>query len=364
MLSRLRAAVLIAALPLACPACADSQAAPAPPSVPVLPPPVAAPSPETNDAVAAPAPQETAPGELRIVISAVGDCTLGSDHRSARAPGSFHVEMDALGNDYRVPFSSVLDVLSKDDLTIANLETTLSTATTRIEAPFVFSGKPEYAQILTEGSVEIVNVANNHSYDLGVAGYKETLGALSHHGVGAFGNGIVDTRVIKGVEVVNLGYTGGRSDIRDGVMRAVKKHKRPDNIVIVSFHWGIEGVNYPNDEQKLLGRAAVSAGADLVLGHHPHVLQGIERYKGRQIVYSLGNFVFGGHSNPDDKESIIYQATFTSKDGRMQQSEAQILPVRISSVTDRNDFRPVLLDGADKERVLARIEQYSALLNK
>ncbi len=363
MLSRLRAAVLTAALPLACPACADSQAAPAPPSVPAPPPPVAVRPPETT-AAAAPSPQETTAVEPGLVISAVGDCTLGSDYRIARAPGSFNVEMDALGNDYRVPFSGVFDVLSKDDLTIANLETTLSSATTRIDAPFVFSGKPEYAQILKEGSVEIVNVANNHSYDLGVAGYEETLSALSRHGVGAFGKGRVDRRVIEGVEVVNLGYTGGRSDIRDDVMRAVKKHKRPDNIVIVSFHWGIEGVNYPNDEQKLLGRAAVSAGADLVLGHHPHVLQGIERYKGRQIVYSLGNFVYGGHSNPADKESIIYQATFTSKDGRMQQSEARILPVRISSVTHRNDFHPVLLDGADKERVLARIEQYSALLNK
>jgi poly-gamma-glutamate capsule biosynthesis protein CapA/YwtB (metallophosphatase superfamily) len=367
-----RGLVLVPLLVFALPACSDSQAAPAPPAeraAPPAPPPKVAPAKEEPRAAAEPeegrAPEiiPTKSSDTTIVISAVGDCTLGTDYRVARAPGTFNLEMEAVKNDYRYPFSGVVGVLARDDLTIANLETTLSTAKTHIEATFVFAGKPEYAQILKEGSVEIVNVANNHSYDLGVKGFRDTLAALREHGVGFFGNGHIDKRVIKGIEVVNLGYTGGRSTIRAAMAGHVKANKRPDNLVIVSFHWGVEGINVPIDEQKHLGRAAIDAGADLVLGHHPHVLQGIEAYKGKQIVYSLGNFVFGGHSNPADKDSMIYQALFTQKDGRVEPSGTRILPVRISTAEDRNDYRPVLLEGALRERVLARVDAYSAALN-
>ncbi|HZF48053.1 MAG TPA: CapA family protein [Polyangiaceae bacterium] len=355
-------------LPLAGLGCKDSQAAPA---QEVSPPPRAVEAPKVpeeqaeNAAPEEPAPANSAPpAPVTLVISAVGDCTLGTDYRVVRAPGTFHKEMDAVGNDFKYPFSGVIEVLEEDDLTIANLETTLSSATSWIEAPFVFSGKPEWAQILKEGSVEVVSVANNHSHDLGPRGHADTLRALEEHGVGYFGYGHVDRRVIKGIEIVNLGYTGGRSTIRDAVARAVRENKRADNLVIVSFHWGIEGINQPIDEQKILGKAAVDAGADLVLGHHPHVLQGIHRYKGREIVYSLGNFVFGGHGNPADKDSMIYQALFTKKDGKVEPAGTRILPVRISTVTERNDYRPVLLEGADKDRVLGRVAKYSeALLN-
>jgi poly-gamma-glutamate synthesis protein (capsule biosynthesis protein) len=355
-------ACLLGALPLAGSGCSDSQAAPAqeaPPrsiveAVPEVPR-AQARAPAEPEVIAPPAP-------VTLVISAVGDCTLGTDYRVTRAPGTFHREMDAVGNDFKYPFSGVFEVLAADDLTIANLETTLSSATSRIEAPFVFAGKPEYAKILKEGSVEVVSVANNHSHDLGQKGHADTLRALEEHGVGYFGYSHIDRRVIKGIEVVNLGYTGGRSTIRDAMARVVKVNKRDDNIVIVSFHWGIEGINQPIDEQKILGKAAVDAGADLVLGHHPHVLQGIDTYKGRQIVYSLGNFVFGGHSNPADKDSMIYQALFTRKDGKVEPAGARILPVRISTATDRNDYRPVLLEGADRDRVLARVAAFSEAL--
>jgi len=356
-------ACLIIGLPLAAIGCSDSQAAPAQAIAPrpveadpapraQIPPPL-----EPSAAVATP------PAPVTLVISAVGDCTLGTDYRVVGAPGTFHREMDAVGEDYKYPFSGVLPELAADDLTIANLETTLSSATSRIEAPFVFAGKPEYAQILKEGSVEVVSVANNHSHDLGQRGHADTLSALQKHGVGYFGYGHIDRRVIKGIEVVNLGYTGGRSTIKNAMARAVKENKRADNLVIVSFHWGIEGINQPIDEQKVLGKAAIDAGADLVLGHHPHVLQGIASHKGRKIVYSLGNFVFGGHSNPADKDSMIYQALFTKKDGKVEPAGERILPVRISTATERNDYRPVLLEGADKDRVLARVAKFTEALS-
>ncbi len=115
----------------------------------------------------------------------------------------------------------------------------------------------------------------------------------------------------------------------------------------------------PIAEQQILGRAAIDAGADWVIGHHPHVLQGIEYYKGNPIVYSLGNFVFGGNSNPADKDSMIAQAVFRKEKGKVEREELRFLPVRISTAEGKNDYRPVLLDGQDKERVLARLKLYS-----
>lgn len=319
-------------------------------------------------AVEEPPPGDDAGGAATIVpaapaptltISAVGDCTLGSDYRVTGAEGTFHFEMDRAGDDFSVPFANVVGVLGSDDLTIANLETPLSRAKPALDAPFVFNGKPEYAKILAKGSVELVNLANNHTGDFGIEGAKQTIEAVLSAGVGAFGNGRVDKRVIKGVEVVNMGYLGGGRGTRERVVKDVREHERPDNLVIVSFHWGVEGSNAPLDDQRRMARAAVDAGADLVLGHHPHVLQGIETYKGKHIVYSLANFVFGGHSNPADKDSMIYQEVFAVEGGAVVSKESRVLPVRISSVKTHNDFRPVLLEGAERERVLARVKEYS-----
>lgn len=334
--------------------------APAPEnSLNAAPPPSAEPALAKNS-IELPTPESVLPAPSpKLVISAVGDCTLGNDYRVPRAPGTFNNQMELVDNDYRYPFSGVIEVLGADDLSIANLETTLSTAKSHIEAPFVFAGKPEYAAILRLGSIEAVNVANNHSYDLGQAGFDETLKSLESEGIAYFGNGHIDRRVIKGIEIVNLGYTGGRFSVGAAMKRAISAEKKPDNLVIVSFHWGVEGSNMPIAEQQILGRAAIDAGADWVIGHHPHVLQGIEYYKGNPIVYSLGNFVFGGHSNPADKDSMIAQAVFRKESGKVEREELRFLPVRISTATDKNDYRPVLLDGQDKERVLARLKLYS-----
>jgi poly-gamma-glutamate synthesis protein (capsule biosynthesis protein) len=297
-----------------------------------------------------------------IVVSAVGDCTLGSDSLIETAEGSFQRKIDEVGGDLAYPFSGVASVLEGDDLTIANLEGTLTNEKVRHGKPLAFRGKPEYAGMLVMGGVDVVTTANNHSHDFGFPGYEETLSSLDAAGVGHFGNGGVDRRTIGGVEIVNLGYTGGRIEVRDAVARDVKREKREDNVVIVSFHWGIEGFNETGSVQIALGHTAVDAGADLVLGHHPHVLQGIEEYEGRHIVYSLGNFVFGGNSNPHDKDSMIYQEVFAVDQGKVTARQYRIIPVRISTAQRGNDFRPVLLEGEDRDRVVARVHSFSEAL--
>jgi poly-gamma-glutamate synthesis protein (capsule biosynthesis protein) len=298
-----------------------------------------------------------------VVVSAVGDCTLGGDHHAsqgASALDAFDVEVQAHRGDLAWFFSGVRSILAADDVTVANLEGTLTVVTDPDgDTPFHFRGKPRYAGVLTAGSVEVVNVANNHSHDFGDAGYAETLRALRAEGVGVAGNGLVDTRTVRGVEVKNLGYTGGSEAMTRRMVEDVARHKVPGNVVVVSFHWGLEGKRQVIPLQRKLGRMAIDAGADLVIGTHPHVIQGIETYRGRHVVYSLGNFVFGGNVNPTDKEAILYQETFAVEDGRAAPVASQVIPVRVTSSPDRNDFRPVPLEGEAKDQVLSLVRRLS-----
>lgn len=306
--------------------------------------------------VSAAAPSPPVPAPVTIRISAVGDCTLGGDVQRASELSVFDAVIAAHGGDLRYPFSGVRALLESDDVTIANLEGTLTTShEPSADVPFHFRGKPAYAEILREGSVEVVNLANNHSHDFGARGYQDTLKALRAAGIGAAGYTLVDTRTVKGVEIHNLGFTGGDPVMLERVRSAVTARKAPGNLVIVSFHWGLEGKTEVIDVQRALGRAAIDAGADLVLGTHPHVIQGIETYRGRRIVYSLGNFVFGGNVNPTDKEAIVYRASFTAADGQVAPSGEEIVPVRVTTAPERNDFRPVVLEGEARDRALARV---------
>ena len=173
-----------------------------------------------------------------ITLSAVGDCTLGDPYGAERAKGSFHQTFEASGRDYARPFSGVLGVLKEDDLTIANLEGALGTEPGRTDHKFAFRGQPDFAKMLVAGSVELVNLANNHSEDCGPRGVTQTIAALEAEHVGYFGLGHVDKRMIHGIEVVNLGYTGGELSVKNKVVADIKAYKKPNNLVITTFHWG------------------------------------------------------------------------------------------------------------------------------
>jgi len=294
-----------------------------------------------------------------ITVSAVGDCALGDLQHGAGAPGSMSAHLDAVDDAMAYPFSRVREVLAHDDLTIANLEGVLTERRGFQNDVFSVRGRPDWAAMLVNGSVELVNLANNHSHDYGEAGYQDTKAALEAAKVAYFGRGTVDRRRIKGVDVVNLGYLGGPEGTLERMQRDVRREKREGTIVIVTFHWGVEGFYALHPEQWKLGRGAIDAGAELVIGHHPHVLQGIESYRGRHIVYSLGNFVFGANSTPGDTDSLIYQERFHLDGGRVARVEQVLIPVKFSGNRRANDFRPMLLEGAERERVLAKVAELS-----
>ena len=298
-----------------------------------------------------------------ITVSAIGDCAIGDLHHGAGAPGSFAAELASVADPMGYPFAGVGAIFAEDDLTIANLEGTLTHQTGHQNPVFSIRGAPALAEVLVRGGVELVDLANNHSMDYGLAGQADTKKALSAQGVAFFGDDDVDRRTIAGMRVVNLGYLGGPAGTRARMERDVSREKGPGTIVIVSFHWGIEGYHATAPDQQRLGRAAIDAGADLVLGHHPHVLQGIETYRDRHIVYSLGNFVFGANSQPADMDSMIFQERFVLEEGRVVAVEPRIVPVRISSSPTRNDFRPVILEGAEAHRVLDKVRKLSEKLS-
>jgi len=296
--------------------------------------------------------------ETTITISLVGDCTLGTDE-SFSYINSFPYRFKKENEDYGYFFRGVKEVFENDDLTLVNLETTFTKAHKKANKKFCFKGDLSYVNILKEGSVEAVNIANNHIYDYLEQGFNDTLSTLEAAGILYSGEGYIAYFSIKGFIVASLGFRGWSISIKDQVGQEIKKACEKADIVIVSFHWGQERSNYPNAVQRELGRYAIDQGADLVAGHHPHVIQGIEKYKGRYIVYSLANFCFGGNRNPSDKDTFIFQNCFTFNGDELKNVKGMIIPCQVSSLKEVNDYQPTILEGKEKERVLNRILKYS-----
>lgn len=306
--------------------------------------------------VLVPEPTVEAPA-ASIKITAVGDCTIGGDIPS-RAYRSFEKYVENYGYDYF--FANVRPIFEDDDLTIVNLEGPLTTSTDmRSGRAFNFRGKPEYVNILSGSSIEVCNVANNHAMDFGEAGLSETASVLENAGIGCSGFSRVYLTEIEGVKVCSIGFTEW-AYTQDQISQMVAIAREQCDLLIVSIHWGEEKNYSATRTQQRLGRAIIDAGADVVLGTHTHVYGGFELYKGKYIVYSLGNFCFGGNRNPSDKNTLIFQQTFNvAEDGTVSDGGISIIPARLSSSDDHNDFQPKIATGSQAARILSGIGKES-----
>ena len=305
---------------------------------------------------------EKADEPVTITVSAAGDCTLGTDEFFDWSD-SLPAKYEEVG-DPAYFFRNVQPIFAQDDLTIVNFEGTLTESEEREDKQFAFKAAPAYAEILTAGSVEAANMANNHSKDYGEQSYTDTIKALEDRGITTFGYDRLAVMDIKGVKVGLLGtYVLMEGlGIKDSMIANLESLKEQGaQIIIASFHWGSEKAYEPDSTQIELAHAAIDNGADLVLGHHPHVLEGIEEYQGKNIVYSLGNFCFGGNAYPSDMNTMIFQQTFTIKDGELQQDNVKnIIPCRISSEDGYNNYQPTPAEGEQKDDILQKIEEYSS----
>lgn len=295
---------------------------------------------------------------VTFTVSFAGDCTLGTDETFS-ASTSLNARYDAEG-DPAYFFRNVHDVFSTDDLTVVNMEGTLTESTARQDKTFAFKGPAEFAQILTAGDVEAASMANNHSRDYGEQSYTDTVNALKEAGISPFGYDDIAYMDIKGVKVALVGTyeLAEHAGIKDSMVANIQRARDEGaQVVLVYIHWGVERETVPNETQMMLGHAAIDAGADLVIGSHPHVIQGYEKYNGRYIVYSLGNFCFGGNSNPTDKDCMIFQQTFTVTGDEVEQNDdINVIPCSISSTSVSNNYQPTPAEGAEADRINAKIQ--------
>ena len=308
----------------------------------------------------------TVSSPVSLTLSVVGDCTLGTDE-TFDYDTSLNAYYENYGADYFL--QNVKDIFSADDLTIANFEGTLTDSDEREDKTFAFKAPASYASILTGGSVEAVNTANNHSHDYGEQSFNDTLVALDDAGIVHFGYDETAVMDVKGIKVGLVGiyelydHLEREQQLKDNIAKVKADGAQ---LIVVIFHWGNETETVPDSNQTTLGRIAIDEGADLVCGHHPHVLQGIETYKGRNIVYSLGNFCFGGNSSPSDMDTMIYQQTFTiDADGIKKDNVTNIIPCSISSAAydGYNNYQPTPAEGDEATRILGKINERSSWIS-
>lgn len=300
---------------------------------------------------------------VSLTVSVVGDCTLGTDE-NFDYDTSLNAYYENYGADYF--FSNVKSIFSADDLTIANFEGTLTDSEDREDKEYAFKAPAEYAGILTSGSVEAVNTANNHSHDYGNQGYEDTISALDSAGILNFGYDKTLVTEVKGIKVGLVGIYELKDHLerKEQLKQNIAKVKAEGaQITIVIFHWGNEKEEVPDSNQTTLAHLAIDEGADLVCGHHPHVLQGIEEYKGKNIVYSLGNFCFGGNQYPSDMDTMIFQQTFTvDQNGVKADNVTNIIPCSVSSDSDYNNYQPTPAEGDEAARILNKIQERTAMI--
>ena len=286
-------------------------------------------------------------GSVLITITGTGDFTIGGDSR--KSTDIFDDELRKQDGDINFTMRNVRDILLADDLTIVNFEGTLTDSTyvpsNKKENQFLFSAPPSYVSMLSDNGVEAVALENNHIMDHGEDAYQDTKDALTDAGIVYSNSTEVGVIEVKGVEIAMLSYLciDRYDSLWDKVPADIQAAKEKYPIVICNFHWGNEKDYSPTNNQIRMGRLAVDSGADLVLGHHSHRLNPIEQYKGVYICYSLGNFCFAGNSKPSDMSSFMFQTRFRVKDGVVSNEGFRIIPIRISSRTDYNDFTPTPL---------------------
>ncbi len=294
--------------------------------------------------------------ELRLTFG--GDCTLGGDagggeRRFARA---------IRAEGYAYPFGGLASLFKDDDFTLVNLEGVLTDRDLPMaDKRFRFKGSAAYTAILTEGGVECVSLANNHTLDYGAAGYRDTVEALQSAGVACVDADYVTVLEKDGVRV---GFTAsGFSLDRERYLRQAQALRELGCAALVHMmHQGEEYAAHLTAAQRNTAQFLADSGAALVVGSHPHVAQGLAVIGRTGVAYSLGNCVFGGNADPSDYDACVLAATLRFTDGAAESVQLTLWPISVSGSRRANDYRPVLLKGTDAARVLQKMQQSSGFL--
>lgn len=311
---------------------------------------------EANDA-------DPVPEEVSLVFA--GDVTLTGHFAS-------HVR-----DDYFYPFRR-LDVMRQADVAMVNLENPVTLRGTAVEKEYTFRAHPKYLRVLLAGGVDVVNLANNHIYDYGREGLLDTINYLDSLGIRHVGAGrdLAEARrpvimKIKGIRLAFLGYYGLKkhSDSHPAgpdepgtakrsltyIKDDIRKVRDSVDVVIVNFHWGVEKEHFTDREYIWYAHKSIDYGANLVIGHHPHVLQGIELYKEGIIAYSLGNFIFGGNSRRYEETALLKVYV---QPGDPIKLSAKVLPIELHS------WQPRPAADSTASKVLQQMAEWSAIFER
>ena len=291
------------------------------------------------------------------LISFVGDCSIGDSEQYVNASTSYHTVIDEKG--YAWPFSLVKEYLAADDLTVANLEVVFTERRNHTDKMYNLVGAPDHVNVLLEGSVEMVNTVNNHCMDFFNTGYQDTLEILDQAGIARFGsvypgqaNGYDDLGVqdINGIRFGFIGFTYPQESDQKRIAARIKtlKEEKGCDIVVVSLHWGTEEEMLQSGGQMALAKKVIDAGADLIWGHHPHVVQPLHFYKGKPVFYSTGNFTFGTMSKVDPATGI-FQVLYERVNGKVQLARVQVIPCETQG---SGDYRPRVLTNEEERQAV------------
>lgn len=299
-----------------------------------------------------------------------GDCTIGTLDEWQGLSGSNNM-LYVMGDDLAYPFAGVSDILSDADFTMVNLEGAFTDRTRAKSKDYRFRAPTEYAAALPLGGIDAVSLANNHSGDYFKAGLDDTKAALDENGVLWADSGSPIITELGSLRLGVVAFNAVETDMpalsaQCCMERVVPLYEQCADakceLIIAFMHWGWEYTDSPEPWMEELAHDMAELGFDMVIGSHSHVLQKAEYYNNVPILYSLGNFCYGGHSNPADKDSVIVRQTVTrDSDGGIVLGETEFIPCSISGTESRNDFSPVLFEEgtAGYSRVLQKLEAES-----
>ena len=319
-----------------------------------------------------------------VQITAAGDLCLEED-------GYVLDYYDTVNDLSKCISKTILDQTNAADIFFLNHEYCISDRGTPLEDKYyVFRAKPERMKLLEQMGTDIVSIANNHIYDYGADAMDDTIDLLDQAKITHVGGGTnLDEAkqptyyIINGIKIGFVAASEGEqykftpeaTDSTTGILtsydtteynQVIADASKECDYLIAYVHWGTEDEDMYNSTQTEHGKEFLKSGADIVIGGHPHVLQGIETYKGRNIVYSLGNFCFGGNSSPSDMDTMIYQQTFTiDADGVKKDNVTNIIPCSISSAAydGYNNYQPTPAEGDEATRILGKINERSSWIS-
>lgn len=304
---------------------------------------------------------------LQVTLTFTGDCTLGNTPLLRGRDASFEAFVEKNGLEY--PFANVKSLFEEDDLTIINLESVFHDSEEGVakNKTYTFRSPTSYAQMLPMSSIEACYLGNNHVYDYGLPGYQSTIQALDAQNVKWFGSTEFDNvTYIYEKGNAKIGFVsiyiswwwqeGMGAEMKETIRRL--KEEEGCQVVIACLHGGVEYDNHHDKNQERMADQFLKNGADIVVGNHPHVIQGLRTENGKTTLWSLGNFSFGGNKEVKSIRTFIARFTLSfSEDGTYLGHQLNIIPAHMSGTRDYNNYQPVLVtDETEAAKILAAIQ--------